>query len=159
MLILEQWPRQIAPAAGRDPGLEFSSTEVGPTSRPAFSEFLDHPCQSGVSPRMGRVYSRYPRYCCKSYPAPVGGAGPGTYWAGAADGPWLCRELAAKAPGRKAVSVHGAEMGSETCLLRASSVKGPAGVEGRPTKDALRCVGKSIGILQSAPNPFADGQS
>lgn len=40
----------------RDPGLEFSSPEVGPTSPPAFPAFLDYPCQGGVSPRMGRVY-------------------------------------------------------------------------------------------------------
>lgn len=44
----------------RDPGLEFSSPEVGPTSRPAFPGFLDHPCRGGVSPRMGRVYAAQP---------------------------------------------------------------------------------------------------
>lgn len=59
-------------------------------------------------------------------------------------GPGLCRKLAANAPGRKAVSPERAEMGSETCLLRASSVKGSAGEDGAPPTPALCCVSNQL---------------
>lgn len=59
-------------------------------------------------------------------------------------GPGPARELQANAPGRKAVSPQGAEMGSETCLLRASSVKGSAGEDGRPTCGGLCCVSNQL---------------
>lgn len=42
------------------------------------------------------------------------------------------------------MSRQGAEMGSETCLLRASSVKGSAGEDGAPPAGAFCCVSNQL---------------
>lgn len=139
MLILEQWPRQIAPAAGRTLASNFRVLRLDqPAGQPSQVPWTT-PVKVGVSPRMGRVYHSYtattallPGGLCSALlcsvvllvvlcqvRVPRTGPGPG-------------RELQANAPGRKAVSPQGAEMGSETCLLRASSVKGSAGEHGAP---------------------------
>lgn len=127
----------------KDPGLEFSSAEVGPTSRPAFPASLDHPCLEWLSrlawgaststtastsyPPATQIHPqhRFPLGFLSALVVSCQVRVPRT-------GPGPAGELEANAPGRKAVSREGAEMGSETCLLRASSVKGSAGGEGQP---------------------------
>lgn len=147
MLILEQWPRQIAPAAGRTLASNFRVLRVWtnqPASFPSF--FLDHPCQrwclASHGARLPRSLQLPPGQLPQQHCSPAGGAAGGALCQVRVPrtGPGPARELQANAPGRKAVSPQGAEMGSETCPLRASSVKGSAGEDGRPTCGGLCCV-------------------
>lgn len=138
MLILEQWPRQIAPAAGGTLASNFRVLRLDqPAGQPSQLSWTT-PVKVVSRLAWGASTTQLPgfsQHCllwallCSALlyllvvlcQVRVPRTGPG-----------LCRKLAANAPGRKAVSPGRAEMGSETCLLRASSVKGPAGEDGAP---------------------------
>lgn len=130
----------------RDPGLEFSSPEVGPTSRPAFSGYLDHPCQGSVSPRMGRVYHGTTTLLPLASALLVLAG-----WQAGCSARCGCRGrgLALPGVGSQGTGQEGGEPSkggddSETCLLRASSVKGSAGEDGAPPTGALCCVSNQL---------------
>lgn len=124
MLILEQWPRQIAPAAVGTLASNFRVLRMDqPAGQPSQDSWTT-PVKGGVSPRMGRVYGLSMEYtaaramvtaalcsaCCGARPGRQVPIQVPRYarlllwvvdWAGAADGPWLCRELAAVGTGRE----------------------------------------------------------
>lgn len=143
MLILEQWPRQIAPAArgtlasnfralkrldqpaGQPSQLSWA-TPVKVVSRLAWGASTWHwdpaaqlllPALLPVCGRLGPLPCSLVVLCQVRVPR----TGPGSA------GRWRLGDR-----GRKAVRRLGAEMGTETCLLRARPVKGPAGEHRAP---------------------------